>query len=141
MVSLIIQSISLLMVGLAMRIWHIYIVTVLLAVGLSMPSFIKAHAIELFNGQQKNEMLAALAAMEVMGDVLGPIAFSGWQVYDATGNSVFFGAAGTIAIAFMLFVFGRILVRRGAGLLANEAPQNGDLHCNTDNDIRVSRDC
>ena len=141
MVSLVIQSISLLMVGLATRIWHIYIATVLLAVGLSTPSFIKAHAIEIFNGQQKNEMLAALATMEVMGDVLGPIAFSGWQVYDATGNSVFFGAAGTIAITFMLFVFGRILVRRGAGLLANEAPQNGDLHCNTDNDIRVSRDC
>ena len=53
MVSLVIQSISLLMVGLATKIWHIYIATVLLAVGLSTPSFIKAHAIELFNDQQK----------------------------------------------------------------------------------------
>jgi hypothetical protein len=116
MISLAIQSVSLLVVGLATKTWHIYVATVLLALGLPTPSFIKAYVVGCFRGPEKNEALAALAVMEVMGDVLGPIAFGGWQSYDAMGGLVFFGAAAVVATSLILFTLGAVMVHRGAGI-------------------------
>lgn len=106
------QSISLLVVGFATKTWHIYVATVLLALGLPTPSFIKSYVVGCFRDQGKNEALAALAAMEVMGDVLGPITFGGLQSYDATGGLVFFGAASMVAVSLLLFIFGAVILRR-----------------------------
>lgn len=114
-VSLGIQSVSLLVIGLATKTWHIYVATVLLALGLPTPSFIKAYVVGHFEGLQRNEALAALAVMEVVGDVLGPIVFGGWQSYNTGGALVFFGAAGMVATSAILLTGGMLVTSRSTG--------------------------
>jgi hypothetical protein len=110
-ISLSLQALSLLAIGLATRTWHIYAATVLLALGLPTPSYMKAYVVGLFRGSKKGEALAALAAMEVVGDVLGPLTLGAWQSYNAMGGDVFFGAAGMVAISLTLFTIALSLER------------------------------
>jgi hypothetical protein len=112
--SLLFQSTALLAVGLASRAWHVYIAASLLAVGLSTPSFIKAHVIRDLQGSAKSEALAALAMMETVGDVLGPLALGGWQSYSSQGGSVFFLASGMVVMSLSLFVCGLALSSHSA---------------------------
>lgn len=109
--SLVFQSSSLLAVGFASKAWQVYFAATLLAVGLPTPSFIKAHVIGKFGGSEKSEALAALAMMETVGDVLGPLALGGWQSYSALAEGVFFLASGIVDISLAVFVCGLISSR------------------------------
>jgi hypothetical protein len=106
LVSLTLQLVSLLAVGLATKAWQIYLSTALLALGLSTPSFIKAYVVGLFTASYKSEALAALAVMEVMGDILGPVVLGTLQSRGHLNGVVFFGASAILAIAILLFSLG-----------------------------------
>ncbi|PVI02649.1 hypothetical protein DM02DRAFT_474297, partial [Periconia macrospinosa] len=77
--SLLLQALSLASLGFATRPWHIYSLTIPLAIGLSSPSFIKAAFVSRFDGTERPAALAALAMMETLGSVLGPIMLGGLQ--------------------------------------------------------------
>lgn len=109
--SLVFQSTSLLGIGLASKSWQIYTAAVLLALGLPTPSFIKAHALESLQGSARTELLAALAITETGGDVIGPLLLGGWQSHNALGGSVFFLAAGMVAISLVFFTGGLVSSR------------------------------
>ncbi|KAH7303237.1 hypothetical protein B0I35DRAFT_333669, partial [Stachybotrys elegans] len=93
LVSLTIQSLSLAGLGFANQPYQIYLITVLLAIGLPTPSYIKGYFVHLYEDDEKVAALAALAVMEMLGSVLGPIVFGGLQSYLAS-SSIFFVAAG-----------------------------------------------
>jgi hypothetical protein len=110
-ISLSLQAASLLVVGLATRTWQTYIATALLALGLPTPSFIKAYVVGVFEESHKSKALASLATMEVVGDVVGPVIFGGWQSHRPLNGDTFFGAAGIISVSLILFVVRLIMLR------------------------------
>lgn len=71
----------------------------------------KAFVVSLLEGSQRGEALAALAAMEVLGDVFGPVVLGTWQSYSSMGGVVFFGASGIIVASLLLFTLATIMVK------------------------------
>ncbi|RYO81021.1 hypothetical protein DL766_006594 [Monosporascus sp. MC13-8B] len=55
--------------GYADQAWQVYTITILLAVGLPTPSFIKGYFVNLHEGKERPEALAALAMMETLGSI------------------------------------------------------------------------
>ncbi|RYO97159.1 hypothetical protein DL765_011328 [Monosporascus sp. GIB2] len=106
--SLAIQSLSLTALGFADQAWQVYTITILLAVGLPTPSFIKGYFVNLHEGKERPEALAALAMMETLGSVLGPLLLGGFQTYFTEGGGVFFAAAGLGAVSLVLLTFGSL---------------------------------
>lgn len=113
--SLIVQTIALTALGLATQASDVYICTVLLAVGLPAPSFIKGYSISMFGADEKPKALAALAIMETLGSVLGPLLLGGFQSYYGVDGFVFFAASGLTSASLVLLAV-------GSGL----KPQRGD---------------
>lgn len=108
--SLAIQGIALTGLGLANQGNQVYFITVLLAVGLPAPSFIKAFFVSLFEGDDKPVALAALAMMENMGSLLGPLILGGLQAYFGTNSGVFFVAAGLDGASLAFLCLGLVLI-------------------------------
>lgn len=108
--SLAIQGIALTGLGLANQGNQVYFITVLLAVGLPAPSFIKAFFVSLFEGDDKPVALAALAMMENMGSLLGPLILGGLQAYSGTDSGVFFVAAGLDGASLAFLCLGLVLI-------------------------------
>lgn len=107
--SQLIEVLSFVGLGFAMTAGQIYFLTALLALSLPAPSFIKAAFVSLFEGEEKSKGLAALAAMETLGSVVGPIIIGGWQSYTAAGRTVFFIAAGVAAVSMVCFGMGVVV--------------------------------
>ncbi|KAL1856871.1 hypothetical protein Daus18300_010634 [Diaporthe australafricana] len=108
--SLAVQGVALAGLGLATQGNQVYFITVLLAVGLPAPSFIKAFFISLFDGEEKPVALAALAMMENLGSLLGPSLLGGLQAYFGTGSGVFFVAAGVDGASLVFLCLGLVLI-------------------------------
>lgn len=106
LVSLTVQTLSLMALGFARQAWQIYCITVLLAIGLPTPSFIKGYFVSLYEGVGRPEALAALTMMETLGSVIGPLLLGGAQSYFAAGGGVFFTAAGLGGTCFVLLSVG-----------------------------------
>ncbi|KAF2014419.1 hypothetical protein BU24DRAFT_423375 [Aaosphaeria arxii CBS 175.79] len=105
------QALSLVALGSSSEAWQVYVAAALLALGLPTPSFVKAHGISGHIGSRRAEVLAALAMMETMGDVLGPVVLGGWQSYKTAGGEVFFLGSGLMIISLGLFVCNLFSVR------------------------------
>jgi hypothetical protein len=105
-ISLGFQIVSLVALGLATRSWQIYCITATLAFGLCAPSFIKAYFVSLFEGAEKATALAALAMMETLGSVLGPIFLGSLQVYLSRDAGVFYVAAGLSVVSLFTLATG-----------------------------------
>ncbi|KAI0445783.1 major facilitator superfamily domain-containing protein [Xylaria telfairii] len=109
-ISLIVQVLSLTALGLANEAKQIYPITVLLAIGLPIPAFIKAYFLSLFEGEQKPAALAVLAMMETVGSVIGPLLLGGLQSYFSASGSVFFAAAGLGGASLTLLGIGAFII-------------------------------
>lgn len=108
--SLAIQGIALTGLGLANQGNQVYFITVLLALGLPAPSFIKAFFVSLFEGDEKPVALAALTMMENLGSLLGPLILGGLQAYFGTDSGVFFVAAGLDGASLAFLCLGLVLI-------------------------------
>jgi hypothetical protein len=108
-----IQASSMIGLGLASRPWQIYLGAALLALGLPTPSFIKAYGILDLGDSQRSEVLAALAVMETVGDVLGPVVLGGWQSHNIFSGGVFFLGSGLLLLSMSLIVCSLLSVQRG----------------------------
>lgn len=109
--SLLLQTSSLASLAFATRTWHIYTLTIPLAIGLSSPSFIKAAFVSRFDGAERPTALAALAMMETLGSVLGPVVLGGLQSLggsEAAKGIVFWGAAVVLGTAAAALAVGSI---------------------------------
>lgn len=106
LISLFIQTLSLVGIGLAKTPGHIYASTALLALSLPANSFIKAAFISRFEGEDKTKALTSLAAMETLGGVLGPMAIGGLQSYSNSRGAVFLVAAAVSCTSATLFCLG-----------------------------------
>jgi hypothetical protein len=105
LLSLALQTLSLVAMGCATRPWQEYCITILLAIGLCTPSFIKAYFMSLFESANRPSALAALAMMETLGSILGPLVPGGLQSYFSRDTGIFFVAAGfSIAVFLSLLV-------------------------------------
>jgi hypothetical protein len=111
-----IQSLAMIGLGVASRPWQIYLAAALMALGLPTPSFIKAYGILDLGDSQRSEVLAALAVMETMGDVLGPVVLGGWQSQSIYGGGVFFLGSGLLLLSLSLLVCSLSSVQRGPDL-------------------------
>lgn len=109
-ISLIVQVLSLTALGLANEAKQIYPITVLLAIGLPIPAFIKAYFLSLFEGEQRPAALAVLAMMETVGSVIGPLLLGGLQSYFSASGSVFFAAAGLGGASLTLLGIGAFII-------------------------------
>lgn len=110
--SLTIQSVSIVALGFVNQPGQVYFITVLLAIGLPVPSFIKAYFVGFFDGTEKPTALAALSMMEMLGSVLGPLVLGGLQSYFAATGGIFFVAAGLGGISLNFLVVGSIVLSR-----------------------------
>ncbi|KAF1950198.1 hypothetical protein CC80DRAFT_520154 [Byssothecium circinans] len=108
MVSLAVQTLSLATLGFAYQPWHIYSLTIPLAIGLSTPSFIKAAFISRFEN----------AMMETFGSVLGPAILGGLQSFLSKDGGVFFAAAGLVLAS---------LVSLGLGFLTSHDGKSDEV--------------
>ncbi|KAI0508613.1 major facilitator superfamily domain-containing protein [Xylaria bambusicola] len=108
--SLAVQCVSLMFLGFADQVAHIYIITVFLAIGLPTPSFIKAYFMSLFKVLDRPVALAALGMMETLGSVIGPLLLGSLQGYFAASGVVFFAAAGLAATSLVLLCMGAWLI-------------------------------
>lgn len=108
--SLAIQGVALLGLGLASQGKQVYFITVLFALGLPAPSFIKAFFISFFEGEGKPAALAALAMMENVGSLLGPTLLGSLQAYFGTDSGVFFVAAGVDGASLVSLCIGLVLI-------------------------------
>ncbi|RMZ66207.1 major facilitator superfamily transporter [Pyrenophora seminiperda CCB06] len=111
LVSLTVQILSLVALGLATRSWQIYCIAASLAVGLCTPSFIKAYSTSWFASVEKPAALAALAMMETLGSVLGPVVLGGLQSYLSQDAGVFYVAAGLSVASFLSLAVGYVVGR------------------------------
>lgn len=111
LLSIVVQITSLSLLGLATEAWEIYPITALSALGLATPSFVKSHFIEFFAKPEASQAIAALAMMETLGGLLGPVLLGGWQTI-WPGNGVFFAAAIVLGISASLFGAGAVVMRR-----------------------------
>ncbi|OTB04091.1 hypothetical protein M426DRAFT_59212 [Hypoxylon sp. CI-4A] len=112
MISLTINTLSTAALGFVKQPAQIYIITIFLAIGLSVPSFVKAYFISFFNGKEKTTALAALSMMEMLGSVLGPSILGGLQSYFAAAGGVFFAAAGLGGVSLILLFAGSMILSR-----------------------------
>ncbi|KAI1778789.1 major facilitator superfamily domain-containing protein [Hypoxylon cercidicola] len=110
--SLAIQSLSIVALGFANQPGQVYLITVLLAIGLPVPSFIKAYFVGFFQGKEKPTALAALSMMEMLGSVLGPLVLGGLQSYFAATGGIFFVAAGIGGISLIFLTVGSMIVNQ-----------------------------
>jgi hypothetical protein len=111
-VSLLLQILALVGVGYASKRWQIYAVTSILALSLPGPSFIKSYAVGFLPKEEKAAGLAALAMMEGLSSVFGPIVLGGWQVLSSDGRWVFYGAAGLVSVGTIPFLIFILVVSR-----------------------------
>ncbi|KAK3311966.1 hypothetical protein B0H66DRAFT_99751 [Apodospora peruviana] len=115
LISLSLQTLGLTALGLFVhQAAHVYFVAMLLAAGLSAPSFIKAYFVNSSGGfegdDDKSMALAESAIMETLGSLLCPVVLSGLQTFSrADGAAVFLIAAGMGAVSFALLVLGSLL--------------------------------
>ena len=109
--SLTVQVLSLVALGLATKPWQVYCIAACLAVGLCTPSFIKAYSTSLFTNIEKPAALAALAMVETLGSVLGPVVLGGLQSYLSRDAGVFYVAAGLSAMSFFSLAIGDVVGR------------------------------
>ena len=109
--SLVVQILSLVALGLATRPWQVYCIAASLAVGLCTPSFIKAYSMSLFASIEKPAALAALAMVETLGSVLGPVVLGGLQSYLSRDAAVFYVAAGLSGVSFFSLAIGDVVGR------------------------------
>ncbi|KAI0176005.1 major facilitator superfamily domain-containing protein [Hypoxylon sp. FL1284] len=110
LISLAVQSVALAGLGIATQGSQIYLLSIFLAAGLPAPSFIKAHFVSLFEGEEKSAALAALAMMETLGSLLGPLLLGGLQAYLGADGGVFFVAAVLEGISVVLLGSGLTLI-------------------------------
>lgn len=101
--SMSIQTMSLITIAFANQTFHIYVATVLLAIGLPAPSYLKGHVVGQFDGAGRSEALAALTAMEVIGDIFGPLTLGIWQSTQGTSGGVFLLSAVIMVASITLF--------------------------------------
>ncbi|POS75430.1 hypothetical protein DHEL01_v206172 [Diaporthe helianthi] len=112
LVSLSIQTFALVALSRASQARDIYITTLLLAAGLPAPSFIKGYFVGNFDTRRGPAALGALATMETLGSVLGPLLLGGLQSHFGVNGSVFLTASGMTATSLVLFTLGCTLKRR-----------------------------
>ncbi|KAI0886473.1 major facilitator superfamily domain-containing protein [Annulohypoxylon maeteangense] len=110
LISLTIQCVAFVGLGLTTRGSQVYFVTVLLALGLPAPSFTKAYFASLFEGEEKPVALAALAMMETVGSLLGPLILGSLQAYFGAGSGVFYVAAGLDGVSVLLLGLGLVVI-------------------------------
>lgn len=111
LISLASNGISLTAIGLVNQAWQIYCITVLLAVGLSTPSFLKAFFVSLFESEETPIALAALSMMEMLGSVLGPVVLGSLQSSLPTDGSVFLITPALSVASFCLLGAGALNLR------------------------------
>ena len=99
------QAVALSLLGFATKIWQIYAIVALCALGLSTPSFIKSYFVTLFDKAEGSQAVAALAMMETLGGLVAPMIFGGIQSA-SPGREVFFFASGCIGVAALVFAVG-----------------------------------
>lgn len=110
LLSLIMQSISLVSLALATKDWQVYPIITVFAVGLAAPSFIKSHCVALFSADDAPQVVAALAIAETTGGLLAPVLLGGWQaMWPESG--VFLVAATTMGISAVFFFVGALVGR------------------------------
>ncbi|KAF2729066.1 MFS general substrate transporter [Polyplosphaeria fusca] len=110
--SLAVQVVALVGFGFADRASQIYGLTVLIAFGLPALSFIKSYFVSKLDEGERVPGLAALAVVEGVGSVLGPVVIGRWQTVSSGDGTVFFGAAGLVGLAAVSFCLGAICVHR-----------------------------
>ena len=103
LISLAVQSSASVTFGFAYRPWHVYALTLLFAIGIPTPSFIKSYFVSLFEGADKPTALASLTMMETLGSLLGAPLLGGAQSYFAAADAVFFVAFGIQIFSLVLF--------------------------------------
>ena len=101
--SLLMQIVTLLGFANASKPCEIYVLTAFLALGLATPSFIKSHFLGYFPKNGATKSVGALAMMETSGALLSPLVLGAWQTL-SPGEGVFYGAAGMMSFAMVLFV-------------------------------------
>lgn len=111
LVSLSVQSLSLLILVFATQPWQLYTITFFLSFGLPAPSFIKAYFVSLFQGEERPKALAGLAVMETTGSVIGPLLLGGLQAYFTATGGAFYFAAGLTGLSLILLGAGGLLIR------------------------------
>lgn len=104
LVSLGIQASSLLMLPFASKSCQIYFATVLLAIGLPAPSYIKSYFVGLHSGDSRVTALAGLAVMETFGSLLGPISLGITQSTFVAHGFVFFIAALLLLLSILSLI-------------------------------------
>ncbi|KAF1998238.1 hypothetical protein P154DRAFT_495557 [Amniculicola lignicola CBS 123094] len=109
--SLMFQVTALTGFGMSSKGWQIYLSTILLALSLPTPSFIKGYATSLFSNTEKSTALAALTTMETLGSILGPIILGSAQTL-SKGPSVFFIAAFISLFSLLSFLTGTFLLHK-----------------------------
>jgi hypothetical protein len=70
------------------------------------PSFVKVYFVSRLREGERVPGLAALAVTEALGGVLGPVVIRHWQIVSSGNGSVFFGEAGLVGLAVILFGLG-----------------------------------
>jgi Ni/Fe-hydrogenase subunit HybB-like protein len=120
LLSFVTQIITLSCFGNASQPWQVYIISAISALGLATPSFIKSHFLGYFPKEKSGKAMAALSMMEALGALISPLILGAWQTLNP-GNRVFYGAAGMIAMAGILFgCSALILAKRDLILSASE---------------------
>lgn len=105
LICLTLQTLAFTALGLVTQEAQIYLIAVLLAAGLSAPSFIKAYFISGFE-EQKSIALAGLTVMETLGSLLGPVILGGLQTFLEVDSAIFFVASGMGVLSFSLLLLG-----------------------------------
>lgn len=106
LLSLALETASLVGIGCATKPIHIMASVALLALSLPAPSFMKAAYLTRGDEENKPEILASLTFMETLGSVLGPIALGGIQYLSSHDTLVFFVAAVAAFTSAVLFHVG-----------------------------------
>ncbi|KAI0182492.1 hypothetical protein EV127DRAFT_378663 [Xylaria flabelliformis] len=93
LVSLLVQTAAVTSVGFAKERWQVYSISILLALGLCCPGFLKSYFAALFEPDKKPQALAYLAVMESCGSLLAPVILGIAQTVFSGGGIFLVGAA------------------------------------------------
>ncbi|KAI0390338.1 hypothetical protein F5Y17DRAFT_70089 [Xylariaceae sp. FL0594] len=93
LVSLLVQTGAVALVSFAKERWQVYCTSILLALGLSCPGFLKSYFAALFELEKKSQALAYLTVMESCGSLLAPVVLGVAQTAFPAGGIFLVGAA------------------------------------------------
>lgn len=114
--SLTIQCLSLIALGLAKEAWQVYPIVCFFALGLASPSFIKSYTLVSFSADDAQRAVATLTMMESTGSLLAPILLGGLQTA-WPGAGVLFVASGIIGLSTVVFGVSILSKRKIVSLL------------------------